>query len=196
MLRRGLFLRIFSARRRLLANGITNYDDEERKNWVQTQKKVRKRPMFAPVRCQVTCVVGRAPILGSRPWVLVVGRGGMMKHVFDVDDGNGKEEEGDEGAEGAGRAGECPADTPAAVYRSMRDASEFQDEKIDRRQNRWDQFFIQRENEWKEQVRTAYDEAAIVADREEQLLRENAELRAKISKLEAPSHAPPSPLVE
>ena len=115
---------------------------------------------------------------------------------FDVDDGNGKEEEGDEGAEGAGRAGECPADTPAAVYRSMRDASEFQDEKIDRRQNRWDQFFIQRENEWKEQVRTAYDEAAIVADREEQLLRENAELRAKISKLEAPSHVPPSPLVE
>ena len=151
---------------------------------------VRSRSMPGSMRRRASTNTGQSAVgLGG-------GQGGDDETRFDVDDGNGKEEEGDEGAEGAGRAGECPADTPVAVYRSMRDASEFQDEKIDRRQNRWDQFFIQRENEWKEQVRTAYDEAAIVADREEQLLRENAELRAKISKLEAPSHAHPSPLVE
>ena len=90
------------------------------------------------------------------------GNGGNGTSRVDVDDGNGKEEEGDEGAEGAGRASECPADMVAATYRSVRDAPVFQDEKIDRRQNRWDQFFIQRENEWKETtVRGAYDAAAL-----------------------------------
>ena len=84
----------------------------------------------------------------------------------------------------------------AATYRSVRDAPVFQDEKIDRRQNRWDQFFIQRENEWKETVRGAHHAAAEEADSAAQLLRENVKLRAQILKLEAPSHAHPSPLVE
>ena len=146
---------------------------------------VRSRSMPGSMRRRASTNTGQSAVgPGS-------GQGGDDEARFDVDDGNGKEEEGDEGAEGAGRAGECPADTPAAVYRSMRDAPVFQHEKIDRRQNRWDQFFIQRENEWKETVRGAYHAAAEESDSAAQLWRENVKLRAQILKLEAPSHAPP-----
>ena len=113
---------------------------------------------------------------------------------MDVDDGNGKEDQGDRGAEEEARTYVQAVEEEAAEYRRLRDRAQLRPKKMDRRLLPMTQLEIMLGNHWKERVRGAYDTAAELADELAESYKENEEFWAKFRELELES--PPSPLVE